>query len=162
MKLAVLTRFLESYAPLNYQEDYDNSGLIVGHGELEVEGVLVALDCTEEIIEEALIHGCNVIITHHPIVFKGLKRLNGNNYVERVIIKAIQHNIALYAIHTNLDHVHDGVSGVICKRLNLKNPKVLRPKSNLLRKLVTFCPMEQALQVRAALFPAGADRKSVV
>lgn len=160
MKLAVLTKFLESYAPLNYQEDYDNSGLIVGHGEQEIEGVLVALDCTEEIIEEALIHGCNVIITHHPIVFKGLKRLNGNNYIERIVIKAIQHNIALYAIHTNLDHVHNGVSCVICKRLNLKNPKVLRPKGNLLRKLVTFCPIEQALQVRAALFHAGAGQIS--
>jgi len=160
MKLSLLTKFLESYAPLNYQEDYDNSGLIVGEGELEVSGVLVALDCTEEIVEEAILHGCNVIVTHHPIVFKGLKRLNGSNYIERVVIKAIKNNIALYAIHTNLDHVHNGVSGEICKRLNLKNPRVLRPKVGLLKKLVTFCPNEQALQVRGALFNAGAGQIS--
>lgn len=160
MKLSVLTKFLESYAPLNYQEDYDNSGLIVGNADLEITGVLVALDCTEEIVEEAIVHGFNVIVTHHPIVFKGLKRLNGNSYIERVVIKAIQHGIALYAIHTNLDHVHAGVSGEICKRLRLKNPRILRPKGNLLKKLVTFCPNEQALQVRAALFHAGAGQIS--
>ena len=160
MKLSLLTRFLESYAPLNYQESYDNSGLIIGDGEQEISGVLVALDCTEEIVEEAILHGCNVIITHHPIIFKGLKRLNGSNYIERVVIMAIKNNIALYAIHTNLDHVHNGVSGEICKRLNLKNPRILRPKRDLLKKLVTFCPFEQALQVRAALFHAGAGQIS--
>jgi dinuclear metal center YbgI/SA1388 family protein len=160
MKLAVLTRFLESYAPLNYQEDYDNSGLIVGQAEMEVTGVLVALDCTEEIVDEALVHGYNVIVTHHPIVFKGLKKLNGKNYIERVVMKAIKNDIALYAIHTNLDHVHNGVSGEICKRLGLKNPRILRPKANLLKKLVTFCPNAQALQVRAALFHAGAGQIS--
>lgn len=158
MKLAVLTRFLEGYAPLNYQEDYDNSGLIVGDGNQEVTAALVALDCTEEIVDEAIVHNCNLIITHHPIVFKGLKKLNGKTYIERVVIKAIKHNIALYAIHTNLDHVHNGVSGEICKRLNLKNPRVLRPKTDLLRKLVTFCPSSKALQVRAALFHAGAGQ----
>eukprot|EP01132_Coremiostelium_polycephalum_P011465 gene11465-14047_t len=100
--------FLESYAPLNYQEDYDNSGLIVGEADQEIHSALVALDCTEEIIDEAIVHNCNLIITHHPIVFKGLKKLTGKTYIERVVIKAIKHNIALYAIHTNLDHVHNG------------------------------------------------------
>ncbi len=158
MKLSLLTKFLESYAPLNYQEDYDNSGLIVGDGDQDVSGVLVALDCTEDIVEEAILHGCNVIVAHHPIVFKGLKKLNGASYIERVVMRAIKNNIALYAIHTNLDHVHNGVSGEICKRLNLKNPRILRPKGNLLKKLVTYCPHEQALQVRAALFHAGAGQ----
>ncbi|MBG6234895.1 dinuclear metal center YbgI/SA1388 family protein [Pedobacter sp. CAN_A7] len=160
MKLAVLTRFLESYAPLNYQEDYDNAGLIVGQAEMEVTGVLVALDCTEDIVDEAIFLGYNVIVTHHPIVFKGIKKLNGKNYIERVVMKAIKNDIALYAIHTNLDHVHNGVSGEICKRLGLKNPRILRPKANLLKKLVTFCPNAQAMQVRAALFHAGAGQIS--
>ena len=160
MKLAVLTRFLESYAPLNYQEDYDNAGLIVGQAGMEVTGVLVALDCTEDIVDEAMVHGYNVIVTHHPIVFKGLKKLNGKTYIERVVMKAIKNDIALYAIHTNLDHVHNGVSGEICKRLGLKNPRILRPKANLLKKLVTFCPHAQSMQVRAALFHAGAGQIS--
>ncbi len=158
MKLSLLTRFLESYAPLNYQEDYDNSGLIVGDADQEVSGILVTLDCTEDIIEEAILHNCNVIVAHHPIVFKGLKKLNGSTYTERVVMKAIKNDIALYAIHTNLDHVHNGVSGEICNRLNLKNPRVLRPKGNLLKKLVTYCPHEQALQLRGALFHAGAGQ----
>lgn len=160
MKLAAITRFLEAYAPLNYQEDYDNSGLIVGDGDQEIHAALVALDCTEEIVDEAIVHNCNLIITHHPIVFKGLKKLTGKNYIQRVVIKAIKHNIALYAIHTNLDHVHNGVSGEICKRLNLKNPRILRPKPGLLKKLVTFCPNAQSLQVREALFHAGAGQIS--
>lgn len=156
MRLSLLTKHLESYAPLNYQEDYDNSGLLTGNPEQEITAALVALDCTEEIVDEAIAKGCNLIITHHPIVFKGLKKFTGKNYVERVIIKAIQNNIALYAIHTNLDSVHNGVNHVICKRLRLKQPKILNPKSGILKKLVTFCPVAQVSALRTALFAAGA------
>lgn len=156
MKLSVLIKHLEAFAPSNYQEDYDNSGLIVGDPDEEVQGALVALDCLENVVDEAILHHCNLIITHHPIVFKGLKKLTGKNYVERVVLKAIRNNIALYAIHTNLDHVHYGVNGVISSRLGLKNTKILSPKAGILKKLVTFCPTAQADILREALFAAGA------
>jgi len=156
MKLGEITHYLESIAPLNYQEDYDNSGLIVGNINDEVTAALVALDCTEQIVDEAIAKQCNLIITHHPIVFKGLKKFNGKTYVERVVLKAIKNNIALYAIHTNLDHVVDGVSGEICKRLGIINGKILAPKGGLLKKLVTFCPTASADEVKRALFGAGA------
>ena len=156
MKLREITDYLESIAPLNYQEDYDNSGLIVGHMNDEVTSALVALDCTEQIVDEAIAKGCDLIITHHPIVFKGLKKFNGKTYVERVVLKAIKHNIALYAIHTNLDHVFEGVSGEICKRLGIVNGKILSPKGGLLKKLVVFCPTASADEVKQALFSAGA------
>ena len=160
MKLAEITAYLESIAPLNYQEDYDNSGLIVGHPSDEINAALVALDCTEQIIDEAIAKQCNLVITHHPIVFKGLKKFNGNNYVERVVLKAIKNNIALYAIHTNLDHVAEGVNAEICHRLGLQDPQILSPKGGLLKKLVTFCPTAQANQVRSAIFAAGAGNIS--
>jgi len=160
MRLSLLTNFLEEYAPLNYQEDYDNSGLLVGNPDLDVVGTLVALDCTEEIVDEAIAQNCNLIITHHPILFKGLKRLNGKSYIERVVIKAIKHNIALYAIHTNLDHVYNGVNGMICRKLGLKNPRTLSPKKGLLKKLITFCPVAEAPALREALFEAGAGKIS--
>jgi len=156
MKLGILTEHLENFAPLNYQEDYDNAGLIVGNTSDEIHSALVALDCTEQIVDEAIAKNCNIIITHHPIVFKGLKKLNGKNYVERVVLKAIKNNIALYAIHTNLDHVANGVSGMICKKLGIQQGKILAPKNNLLKKLVTFCPKAHAASVRNALFSAGA------
>jgi len=158
MRLAILIKHLEEFAPLNYQEDYDNSGLLIGNADQEIHGALVALDCTEAIVDEAIAQNCNLIITHHPIVFKGLKKLTGKNYVERVVLRAIRHNIALYAIHTNLDHVKYGVNGVISQRLGLKNVKILSPKTSLLKKMVTFCPTAQAAQVRSALFEAGAGR----
>lgn len=156
MKLVDITNFLETIAPLNYQEDYDNSGLIVGQPTDEISSALVALDCTEQIVDEAIAKKCNLIITHHPIVFKGLKKFNGNTYVERVVLKAIKNNIALYAIHTNLDHVLNGVNAVICDKLGLHQTQILSPKGNLLKKLVTFCPTAQANQVRNAIFAAGA------
>ncbi|HTM97768.1 MAG TPA: Nif3-like dinuclear metal center hexameric protein [Pedobacter sp.] len=156
MKLALITNYLESIAPLNYQEDYDNAGLIVGRPDEEITAAIVALDCTEQIIDEAIAKHCNLIITHHPIVFKGLKKFNGKTYVERVVQKAIKNDIALYAIHTNLDHVSNGVSGEICKRLGIANGKVLAPKTGLLKKLVTFCPTASANTVKEALFNAGA------
>ncbi|MCJ8211738.1 Nif3-like dinuclear metal center hexameric protein [Mucilaginibacter sp. RS28] len=156
MKISDITSFLESLAPLAYQEDYDNSGLIVGQPDHEVQQTLISLDCTEEVVDEAIAKGCQLIISHHPIVFKGLKRFNGRTYVERVVEKAIRHNIALYAIHTNLDNVTGGVNKRICDVLGLKNSHILSPKQNLLKKLVTYVPTAQAEVVRGALFKAGA------
>ena len=156
MKLSLLTAYLESLAPLNYQEDYDNSGLIVGHPDKEVHQALLSLDCTEAIVDEAIARQCEVIISHHPIVFRGLKRFNGKTYVERVVEKAIKNNIAIYAIHTNLDNVTDGVNAKICEMLELKNCRILSPKNGLLKKLVTYVPEAKAEQVRNALFHAGA------
>ncbi len=156
MKLGILIRHLEAYAPLSYQEDYDNSGLLTGDPEQEITAVMVALDCLESVLDEAIRLNCNVVLTHHPIVFKGLKKLTGKNYVERVMLKAIKNNIALYAIHTNLDNMHNGVNGVICDRLGLQRAKILNPKGGVLKKLVTFCPSAYAEKVREALFSAGA------
>lgn len=156
MLLSQLTSYLESIAPLSYQEDYDNAGLIVGDAKKAVQKALISLDCTEAIVDEAIKNGCDLIISHHPIVFKGLKQFNGNSYVERVVIKAIKNDIAIYAIHTNLDHVLNGVNGKICEVLGIKNVSILSPKANILRKLVTFCPATHADAVRNSLFEAGA------
>src|SRR5690606_3846296 len=156
MKLFEITNFLEDWAPLSYQEDYDNAGLIVGNYNDEIRAALGASDCTEQIVDEAIAKNCNLIIAHHPSVFKGLKKLNGKNYVERVVLKAIKNNIALYAIHTNLDSVHNGVNAEICKRLGVVDTKILAPKAGILKKLVTFCEQKDAENLRNALFNAGA------
>jgi dinuclear metal center YbgI/SA1388 family protein len=158
MKLAQLTAYLESLAPLAYQEEYDNSGLIVGRPEQEVSQALISLDCTEAVVDEAIATGCQVIVSHHPIVFKGLKRFNGKTYVERVVEKAIRNDIAIYAIHTNLDNIMTGVNARICDTLGVINTRILAPKHNLLKKLVTYVPLAQADQVRNALFHAGAGQ----
>lgn len=156
MKLKEISTFLEGIAPLSYQEDYDNSGLIVGHHDMEIKGALISLDCTEAVVDEAIELGFNLIISHHPIVFKGLKKFNGSSYVERVVMKAIKHDIAIYAIHTNLDHVSNGVNKRICDKLGIENPEILSPKNGILKQLVTYCPLEYAEQIRTALFEAGA------
>jgi dinuclear metal center YbgI/SA1388 family protein len=156
MKIFEITSFLEQIAPLAYQESYDNSGLIVGNSNTEITQALVSLDCTEAIIDEAIEHNCNLVISHHPIVFSGFKKITGKNYVERVIIKAIQNNIAIYAIHTNLDSVLNGVNGKIAEKLGLQDCRILVPKNNILNKLITFVPMAYADKVRKALFDAGA------
>src|SRR3954469_14116706 len=119
MKLSQLTTYLETLAPLAYQEDYDNAGLIVGNPDQEITQALISLDCTEAVVDEAIASGCQIIISHHPIVFKGLKKFNSKTYVERVVEKAIRNNIALYAIHTNLDNVMMGVNARICETLSL-------------------------------------------
>lgn len=156
MRLEEIIRVLEGYAPLSYQEDYDNSGLLTGSLSQEITGAIVALDCLEAVLDEAIAAGLNLVVTHHPIVFKGLKKFTGKNYVERVILKAIKNNIALYAIHTNLDSVHNGVNSVICDQLGLQQVRILHPKAGVVKKLVTFCPVGQADQLREALFAAGA------
>ncbi len=147
---------LEKFAPLSYQESYDNCGLLTGNKEQEVTGALLTLDCIEATIDEAISKKCNLIIAHHPIIFGGLKKLNGSNYVERTVIKAIQHNIAIYACHTNLDNVKLGVNKKIADKLGLINQQILAPKKSLLKKLVTFVPTENLNKVRESLFNAGA------
>ncbi len=154
--IAEITNYLEHIAPLSYQESYDNCGLITGNKSMEAKGALVALDCTEQVIDEAIETGCNLVIAHHPIVFKGLKKFTGSNYVERTILKAIKNDIAIYAIHTNLDNVHNGVNQKICNKLGLSNNQILSPKTDLLKKLVTFIPLHNFEAVSKALFEAGA------
>lgn len=156
MKLAELIDYLEAFAPPALQESYDNCGLITGQRNMDIKGVLVTLDCTEAVVDEALENGCNVIVAHHPIVFSGLKKINGRNYVERVIIKAIKNDVAIFAIHTNLDHVPAGVNRRIGERIGLQNMRILAPKKDLLCKLVTFAPHAYAEKVREAMFAAGA------
>ncbi len=156
VKIIEVTSHLERRAPTNLQESYDNSGLITGNPEWEITGVLVTLDCIEAVVDEAIKKKCNLIVAHHPIVFKGLKKLTGTNYVERTIIKAIKNDIAIYAIHTNLDNVLHGVNGVIAKRLGLADQEILSPKPETLLKLVTFVPQTSAEAVAAALHKAGA------
>jgi dinuclear metal center YbgI/SA1388 family protein len=158
MKVKDVTDYLESLAPRGYQESYDNSGLLTGEPSQEITGVLVTLDCTEAVVEEAITLGINMIIAHHPIIFKGLKKLTGSNYVERTVLKAVRHNLALYAIHTNLDNVHTGVNRKMAEKIGLTNLKILQPKKETLAKLVTFIPKENADVVMHALYEAGAGQ----
>ena len=151
-----IIRYLEEIAPASLQESYDNAGLIVGDHETQVTGVVVCLDSVEDTVDEAISLGANLIVAHHPIVFKGLKRFNGKNYVERTIIKAIKNDIAIYAIHTNIDSVLGGVSGKIAEKLGVKNCEILSPKTNRLLKLETYVPVNQVELVKNAMFEAGA------
>jgi dinuclear metal center YbgI/SA1388 family protein len=147
---------IEKIAPLALQEDYDNSGLMVGDVNQEVKGALLCLDITEEILKEAILKKYNLIISHHPIIFKGLKCLDPSTRIGKIIIDAVKHNVVLYAAHTNLDNAHLGVSYYLAQRLGLIQPVVLDPAKEGLRKLVTFCPVDFAEKVRSALFEAGA------
>lgn len=156
MKLKELCTSLEEWAPLAYQESYDNSGLIVGDLSAELTSVLVSLDCVEDVIEEAIAKGCNAIVSHHPIVFKGLKSFTGKNYVERTLIKAIKNDIALYAIHTNLDNIHTGVNKMLADKIGLINTRVLVPKKEVIKQLVTYAIPADADSIRNALFEIGA------
>ncbi len=156
MKVVEITNYLESLAPRSSQESYDNCGLLVGDRNAEVTSALISLDCTEEVVADALAKGCNLIIAHHPVIFKGLKSLTGANYIERTILACIKNGIALYAIHTNLDNYSKGVNYEIGQRIGLKNLRVLQPKSNVLAKLIVFTPETCLEQVREAAFNAGA------
>ena len=151
-----ITDYLEELAPLNYAEDFDNVGLLIGNYSDSVTGVLVTLDTLEKTVEEAITKKCNLIVSFHPIIFGGIKKLNGNSYVERVVLKAIQNDIAIYATHTALDNSKNGVSAKISEFLGLKNNKILLPKKGILKKLTTFVPIENAEKLRNALFNAGA------
>ncbi|MBT8271860.1 MAG: Nif3-like dinuclear metal center hexameric protein, partial [Bacteroidia bacterium] len=147
---------LDSMASLHYAEDFDNVGLLVGNPEANVSGILITLDSTEAVIDEALENKCTCIVSFHPIIFKGLKSLTGGNYVERTVMKAIKHDIAIIAIHTALDNDHHGVNDKICERLGLTNREILIPKAGTIKKLSTYVPTSQAGELRTALFNAGA------
>jgi dinuclear metal center YbgI/SA1388 family protein len=156
MQIKDITGYLESLAPLSYQESYDNSGLIVGDRNAHVRRVLITLDCTEAVVDEAIREKCELIVAHHPIVFSGMKKFNGKTYVERVVMKAIKHDIGIYAIHTNYDNVLSGVNAMICERLGIVDYRILSPKKGLLKKLYTFIPLPDFERVRQAIFDAGA------
>lgn len=158
MKVKELSNYLESLAPLSYQESYDNCGLLVGSDQMEITKALVTLDCTEEVVREAMAQNCNLIIAHHPVIFGGIKKINGKNDVERTLILAIKENIAIYAIHTNLDNIKLGVNQKIAERLGLNQTQILVPKSATLQKLVTFVPTSHLTKVQDALFSAGAGQ----
>jgi dinuclear metal center YbgI/SA1388 family protein len=156
MRIKEVVKALEAWAPPVLQEEYDNCGLQTGDPEAEVTEALLTLDCTEEVVAEAVQNKCGLIIAHHPVIFKGIRSLTGRNDVERTLLAAIRANVAIYAIHTNLDNVIDGVNGEIAARLGLKPLHVLDPKPGQLRKLVVFVPLEHADAVRDAMFAAGA------
>ena len=160
MKISAVTTYLETIAPPSLQENYDNAGLLTGNANWECTGIITALDATEEVVIEAIEKKCNLIVAHHPIIFGGLKKITGKNYVEKTVIAAIKNDIAIYAIHTNLDNVLQGVNGRIADKLGLINCSILQPKNNTLKKLFTFVPVAAAEKVRNAIFDAGAGHIS--
>lgn len=156
MKISELIAVIERYAAPELQEEYDNAGLITGNASWDCTAVLCSLDVTVDVINEAKENNCNLIIAHHPIIFRGLKKITGKTYVEQVIIEAIKNDIAIYAAHTNLDNILLGVNGRIAEKLRLKNISILLPKNKMLRRLITFAPVDKAEEVRNAVFAAGA------
>jgi dinuclear metal center YbgI/SA1388 family protein len=156
MLLRNIVQYLGEVAPLDYQESYDNAGLITGDKNKEISSALITLDVTEEVIDEAIFHGCDLIISHHPLIFKGIKQITGDNEVERCLIKAIRNDLAIYASHTNLDSITGGVNSKICSKIGLENCRILSPVKNQLLKLITYVPEQYLEEVREALFSAGA------
>ncbi|WP_298778786.1 Nif3-like dinuclear metal center hexameric protein [uncultured Polaribacter sp.] len=150
-----ITNYLEELAPLNYAEDFDNVGLLVGNYTTKITGILVTLDTLEETVNEAIAKNCNLIVSFHPIIFSGLKKINGKNYVERVVLKAIKNDIAIYATHTALDNSKNGVSAKMCEVLGLQNPKILIPKKGIIKKLTTYVSEKEAPELRKVLFAAN-------
>ena len=158
MKLGEVIKAFEQIAPFSLQDDYDNSGIQFGNTENEIKRGLVCIDITEEIIDEAIEKQCDLVISHHPLIFRGIKKLTGKHYTERALIKAIKHDISLISVHTNLDSVINGVNKKLAEKLGLTDLKVLQPRKGLLKKLVTFCPVDHAEKVREAIFQAGAGQ----
>lgn len=156
MKIAEIIQTIEDFAPISYQESYDNAGLLVGDKLADCTGVLICLDAIEVVIDEAIDKNFNLVVAHHPIVFSGLKKITGKNYIERVIIKAIKNDIAIYACHTNLDNIKLGVNNIIADKLGLKNRKILEPKKGILKKLYTYIPKENKDNLLNALFAVNA------
>lgn len=156
MLIAELLEYIDQSASFSLQEDYDNSGLIIGTPSDNAEKALISIDVTEDILDEAIQNQCNLIISHHPLIFSGLKKIGSKTETERVVVKAIRNDISILALHTNLDNHAEGVNAILCRKLGILNPKILRPLHNRLFKLVTFCPENHAEKVRTALFQAGA------
>lgn len=158
MKIKDTLAILEDMAPLGYAESFDNVGLLVGDANNNLTGVLVCHDALEEVIDEAISKKCNLVVCFHPILFSGLKKITGKNYVERAVIKAIKNDIAIYAVHTALDNHKNGVNKIFCDALGIKDSKVLIPKQNYIKKLVTYTISENVVTLRNALFEAGAGQ----
>ena len=156
MKIKDVVQCIENYAPLRYQEDFDNAGLIVGDAEAHANAALLCVDITEDVVDEAISKKINLIISHHPVVFSGLKKFTGKTFTQRIIAKAIKHDIALYAAHTNMDNITGGVNTKICEKLGLVNCKILQPRKNELVKIVVYVPASHTEKVRNAMFNAGA------
>jgi len=156
MILAEIISFLNSAIPLSLQESYDNCGLLIGNSETEITGALICVDVTDEVLNEAIIKKCNLIISHHPLIFSGIKSLTGRTDTEQLVIKVIRENLAIFALHTNLDNHNEGVNHFLCGKLGILNPEILKPAAGIMRKLVTFCPPSHANPVREAIFNAGA------
>jgi len=154
--LKEIIRVLERRAPLSFQESYDNSGLQVGDPSMEISGALIALDITEEVLDEARRLDFNLVLSHHPLIFGGLKSLAGRTPTERMVARAIREDLALYSGHTNFDAMDDGVNARLASRLGLNNTRILDPVRGHLKKLVVFVPHEQLEEVRSAIFEAGA------
>ena len=151
-----IINYLEEFAPLSYAEDFDNVGLLVGNKNAEVSGILVTLDTIEAVVDEAIEKKCNLIVSFHPIIFKGLKQLTGKSYVERVVMKAIKNDISIFAIHTALDNALQGVNDKICEKIGLINRQILIPQVGTIKKLTTYIPLNKVEKLREALFTAGA------
>src|SRR5688572_29506836 len=147
MRISEVISFLETLAPSSLQENYDNAGLLTGEADRECTGIICALDTTEDVVKEAIQKKCNLVVAHHPIIFGGLKKINGKNYVEKTVIAAIKNDIALYAIHTNLDNVINGVSGKMANMIGLRHISILSPKDQTLKKLFVFAPVDKSEQV---------------
>jgi len=156
IKIKDIIGTLELMAPLSYAEHFDNVGLLVGNSEEDVYGVLVCHDALETVIDEAVSKKCNMIVCFHPILFTPIKKITGKNYVERALIKAIKNDIAIYAVHTALDNHQEGINNMLCRHLKIKDAKILIPKQNHLKKLVTYTLPTNVDAVRMALFRAGA------
>jgi len=156
MKISEVCKYIETFAPPSLQESYDNAGLIVGNPDAEVTNVLIALDVTETVVNDAIAKNANLIVAHHPVIFKGLKRITGKTYTERTVILAIKHDIAIFAAHTNLDSILGGVNTKIAQKLGLQQVKSLSPAAGILNKIVVFVPQNSADNVRQAMFDAGA------
>ena len=156
MNIKEITNLLEELAPLSNAESFDNVGLLVGNYQTEVTGILITLDTIEEVVDEAINQNCNLILSFHPIIFKGLKKINGTNYVEKTVLKAIKNDIAIYSMHTALDNSFNGVSAKMCDVLDLRIKKVLLPKKNEILKLTTYIPKENAEELLHALHKVGA------
>lgn len=155
MKIKDILSIIEEVAPMRLQESYDNSGLLVGDGQAEVDKLLLCIDITEAVVQEAIDRGCGLVLSHHPIIFNGLKRLTPETYVERTVLLAIRNNIALAAMHTNLDNSNLGVNKQIADKLGIVGPQILEQKEGVLRKLIAFVPESHADAVREVMFEAG-------
>lgn len=169
MRLNEIVQFLEELAPLNYQESYDNCGLLIGDKNSVISSAVVCLDCSEEVIDEAMACGANLVIAHHPLIFSGLKKITGETYIERAVAKAIKNDVAVYAIHTNLDNVKHGVNAKICELLQLKNTQVLAPKrgvtdvgSGMVGELVEEIDTLSFLNQIKSTFGAGSLRYTTI